>query len=459
MFTLREAPTVTPMPANRQNEAKVPAQPQEPAPLEAATAPHAEAPGTDADIDLGPRIEALKAFLARYPSRSLGGDEAAAKPGISQPAGAEDFEELEATAPAHVPQRIEDVHHEQLFRKEPDPEPEEEESSAESRSALPVWIQEKRHQRIAAAVIVAIVAAIGFAGVRFLPSASADAPGNGTLTIGTAPAGISVLIDGSLRGATPLTVELPPGKHLVELAVGSEPRQIPVTIIAGGQMSQFFELPSAASEFGELQVRTDPPGASIIVDGRTVGRSPMTVPGLTEGEHSVLLQHESRSVSERVLIESGRTASLVVTMAGTPAANAAGWISVSSPGDVQVFENWRLLGNSNVERIMLPVGRHELEFVNEALGYRVMQTVQVTPGQVAQVKLQWPQGTLALNAVPWAEVWIDGEMKGETPIGSLSIPIGVHEIVFRHPELGEKRSSVTVTAGKLVKVGVDLRAK
>ena len=46
---------------------------------------------------------------------------------------------------------------------------------------------------------------------------------------------------------------------------------------------------------------------------------------------------------------------------------------------------------------------------------------------------------MALNALPWAEVWIDGESIGETPIGKVSVPIGWHEIVFRHPELGEKR--------------------
>ena len=37
----------------------------------------------------------------------------------------------------------------------------------------------------------------------------------------------------------------------------------------------------------------------------------------------------------------------------------------------------------------------------------------------ARVKLDAPPGTLHINAVPWAEVWIDGERIGETPIGNL----------------------------------------
>jgi hypothetical protein len=108
---------------------------------------------------------------------------------------------------------------------------------------------------------------------------------------------------------------------------------------------------------------------------------------------------------------------------------------------------------------MVSVGRHELEVVNEALGFRATRTVEVEPGKVSAVKLEWPKGTLALNALPWAEVWVDGERIGETPIGSVSLPIGSHEVVFRHPDLGERRSSVSVVTGATTKVSVDLRMK
>ena len=59
--------------------------------------------------------------------------------------------------------------------------------------------------------------------------------------------------------------------------------------------------------------------------------------------------------------------------------------------------------------------------------------------------LELPNGTVNLNASPWAEVWIDGQRVGETPIGNLSVPIGPHEVVFRHPQFGEKRHAISVT--------------
>jgi hypothetical protein len=85
--------------------------------------------------------------------------------------------------------------------------------------------------------------------------------------------------------------------------------------------------------------------------------------------------------------------------------------------------------------------------------------VQITAGQTVNMRPEWPRGTMAINAIPWAEVLVDGTRVGETPIGGVTVPIGAHEVLFRHPELGERRLTVTVTTGDPVKVGVDLRSK
>ena len=108
---------------------------------------------------------------------------------------------------------------------------------------------------------------------------------------------------------------------------------------------------------------------------------------------------------------------------------------------------------------MAAVGRHDLDIVNDALGYRITRSITVTPGQVTPVKVDPPKGALSVNAVPWAEVSIDGERIGETPIGNVQLAIGPHEVVFRHPELGEQRTTVTVTLNAPARVSADLRRK
>ena len=124
---------------------------------------------------------------------------------------------------------------------------------------------------------------------------------------------------------------------------------------------------------------------------------------------------------------------------------------------MQVFEKGVLIGSTETPRMLVSAGSHDLELSNAALAYRVQRTVQVAAGQTTTIALKPPQGTIYVNALPWAEVWIDGQRAGETPIGNFSIPIGSHELLFRHPDLGEQRRTVTVGTAAPVRIGVDMR--
>ena len=327
---------------------------------------------------------------------------------------------------------------------------------AASMAKKDAWWRQRR-VAVAAGVLVALACGGAFVSRVYLPSAAAEAPG--TLVVSTNPAGVPVVIDGQPRGVTPLTVELSPGAHELRLATAGEPRIIPLRIASGSTVSQSIELPRTGPLTGQLMVRSEPAGARITVDGAPRGQAPLTLDGLTPGNHTVVLANDSSSVTQEVTIEAGTTASLVVPMSSTPQGAVSGWISVSAPAEVQVYEDQRLIGTSRSDRIMVSAGRHELDIVNEALDFRVARTVTVSPGQVAPVRLEWPKGSMALNAQPWADVWIDGERIGETPIGNVAVSIGPHEVVFRHPELGEQVVRTTVTTGQPTRVSVDMRKR
>jgi hypothetical protein len=267
------------------------------------------------------------------------------------------------------------------------------------------------------------------------------------------------VLDGERRGAAPLTLEVAAGRHVLEVLGEGEPRRIPLTITAGTTMSQHIDLPVARARAGQLQVQTEPSGARVTVDGVAAGVAPLTVEDLAPGMHTVVLADETGSVTHDVLIEAGGTASLVVPMGAPQGVPVSGWISVAAPVEVQVYEDERLLGSSRSDRILVSVGRHELDVVNEELGFRARQVVTVGPGRVTPVRLDWPTGSISVNAQPWADVWIDGERVGETPIGNFALPIGPHTVVFRHPELGEHvvQAMVALTAPTLV--SVDLRRR
>jgi len=130
---------------------------------------------------------------------------------------------------------------------------------------------------------------------------------------------------------------------------------------------------------------------------------------------------------------------------------------VSSPVEVHVLDGERVLGSSEDGPIIAPAGRHEFEFVNSLIGYRVRRVVDIKPGEITALPVTVPNGTLNINALPWAEVSIDGKAVGETPLGNLSVVPGEHEIVFRHPRLGERREKTIVRTGVSSRVAVNLQ--
>ena len=310
---------------------------------------------------------------------------------------------------------------------------------------------------------VVAIAQGGLLAYWFVAGRAAADPESGSVGITSDPSGSPVTIDGVSRGATPFSVALRPGLHEISVGAGAQLRSQTINVTNGGNAAIFFELPGGAESaavpidaaVGGLQVTTEPPGAKVLIDGEARGVAPLTVSDLKVGEHAVVVQGTGEPVSRTVTVQEGAVASLVVSM-NSASAFASGWLAISGV-PVQIMENGTLLGSSETPRILVPAGSHDLEFTNAALGYRVTRTAQVVAGQTLSIALKAPQGKLSINAVPWAEVWVDGKPAGETPIGNLSLTIGNHELLFRHPELGEQRKTVTVGALAPVRVGVDLR--
>ncbi len=307
-----------------------------------------------------------------------------------------------------------------------------------------------------AAVVLALAGA-GVVGFKWFGQTDAGAASMGALVVQSNPAGVPVFVDGVEHGKTPLRVTLKAGSHILELRGRGVPRSIPLTITPGAEVSQYLEFAEAPVS-GQLAVQSEPVGAKVLVDGVERGVAPLTIRDLAPGDHQVELQSNGVSAKHTVTVIAGGTASLVIPMSGAPTAGpVSGWVAVKAPFTLEIREGGQLLGSSDTDRIMMAAGRHELELVSESLGYRATRTVQVVPGKVAAIAVELPQGVVNLNATPWAEVWIDGQRVGDTPIGNLSVAIGPHEIVFKHPQLGEKRQAVSVTLGAPIRVSIDMK--
>jgi serine/threonine-protein kinase len=211
--------------------------------------------------------------------------------------------------------------------------------------------------------------------------------------------------------------------------------------------------PAAVVEtHGIVQVNSRPEGAKVLLDGKLHGATPLKL-SLERGTHEIELQNGDARRKLPITIAGGETISQVVDLSPVE----TGFVSFRSPLNLRVSEGGRVLGTTGGGRLSLSPGRHELELASATLDFRTRMSVYITPGQTAGLAVEVPHGSVSINALPWANVFLDGKPVGLTPLANLNVPIGSHEIVWQHPTLGERKRVVQVTAKTPVRVGMDLR--
>ena len=329
-------------------------------------------------------------------------------------------------------------------------------------SAPPVYFEtpaapQSRLERIALAICFLVALAEGgYIWMSHAAAAGAVPTTEGVLSVDSRPSGATVIVDGRERGAAPVELELAPGPHVLELRAGSNSRVLPLTVRAGVVHAQYVEM-STGQATGEVRVEAAA-GARVLIDGQLRGTAPLVIADIAPGDHDIAIETADGVNRQSVTVTAGSSSSVDFSGGPAPAqAPTMGWVAVSAPYEMQVLKDGRVIGTSASRRIELAPGQHTLEIVNDTLAFRATKTVEVTVGEVSRVPIVLPLGSISVNATPWAEVWIDGKRVGETPMGNLPLTIGPHEVVFKHPELGEQRHAVSVTLAGPARLSVNLK--
>lgn len=129
---------------------------------------------------------------------------------------------------------------------------------------------------------VFIAVALGLAVAAFGARSSAAVPELVPVTIVSSPDNATVLIDGSVRGSTPVLVRLRPGRHVARFeAEGVAPvffhfetDETPA--------EKFFKLPQ---DLVPVLAESSPTGAVVTLDGVYSGVTPLLLPAVAPGKH------------------------------------------------------------------------------------------------------------------------------------------------------------------------------
>ena len=229
----------------------------------------------------------------------------------------------------------------------------------------------------------------------------------GVATISSRPEGAQVTIDGVAQGRTPVRVSLSAGPHTLELQNGRARRSLQLTVEAGAPSAYYIDLsPAIGVAAGRLEMTSEPAGAQVTVDGVPRGVTPLVLPDVVPGQHRVVISNSVATISRTVSVNPGVTATVVASLVQGP--GSAGWLAVDSPIELQVWEDGQLVGTTIAGLLMLPAGPHHFEFVSPALDFRMESSVTIPAGKTVKTSVTLPNGSLSINAVPWAEVWLDG---------------------------------------------------
>jgi hypothetical protein len=227
-----------------------------------------------------------------------------------------------------------------------------------------------------------------------------------------------------------------------------------VAMVQAGIIVRLLSRPVPQPPIARVTIDSATPGDTVLVDGRDVGVTPLDLPlDRVSGPIRVVPQ-PPEAVPGSVLAMSNAPQPAPPEPAPVSEPPRTGGVRIVSPVAVQVLEGDRVLGSSGNGPVFLRPGTHSLELINNQFGYRTAETVQITAGRIVPLTLTPPNGRISVNAQPWAQVFIDGRNVGDTPLANLSVPLGEHELIFRHPQLGERRQTAIVQADALTRVSV-----
>ena len=192
------------------------------------------------------------------------------------------------------------------------------------------------------------------------------------LTVSSMPAGANVTVDGSGVGVTPWSAETRPGVHKVAVSgAGFVEEERTVQVYPNRDTDLAFALQRA----GPARLHVDAqPAAMVRVDGKEVGRSPLTAE-VQPGEHQLEVAADGyKTVAQQVTVDAGQGLSVRIPLQRAVSQEPP-LIAVSSdPSGAQIFLDQKLVGATPL-KIRTTPGPHEVRLSLEGYVPRVTRPV------------------------------------------------------------------------------------
>lgn len=233
----------------------------------------------------------------------------------------------------------------------------------------------------------------------------------GTLSIDSYPQNCEVYLNGEYVGVTPLEKSVKIGKYTLEVKKeGYEDYKKEVTIERGKETVIIANLEIST---GSLIVKTDPDGATVFVDGKNYGLTPIEIKDLEIGEHEIVISKEGYAQIIKKIDIRKETVTIEEILI-----EAISEIFINTnPKGAKVIINGKEMGVTPLTLKDINPGRYIITF--KAIGYEeITKSIEVKEGLNAFnfEMIQLNHALIVESEPTGAKIYLDDVFKGTTPI-------------------------------------------
>jgi PEGA domain len=288
----------------------------------------------------------------------------------------------------------------------------------------------------------------------------AEAP-SGALLVTSDAAG-DVYVDGVKKDVAPAIIQnVSAGDHVVEVRKdGVPPWRQNVTVVSGQQTKVAATFGAAAAGTGSLRVIASEIDTQVFVDGEDKGKSPATVANVGPGEHFVEgRKAKFKSVQQTVRVAPGENAVVQLKMEVAAADRPHATLKVQSAvPNAEVFVDGSSLGRAPIDRNDLDPGKHFVVVHKDGYTDFKREVVLIENQAVALVADVSATGSVRVLSTPeGADVRVDGEVFGKTPIQRAGVGAGDHVLEVDLKGYYAHKETIKIEGGREKVFSIDLK--
>lgn len=207
---------------------------------------------------------------------------------------------------------------------------------------------------------------------------------------------------------------------------------------------------------GGIIVNSKPSGASVYVDNRFMGTTPLNISGIKTGSHVVRISYQGYADRQRTVIVRPHRYEYITETLLTPANTGSLYVE-SSPRGASIYLDGNYEGETPKRIDFIPVGSHTVRLSKD--GYKDhVQQVWIEANRVTTVSVSLIAETtrykLTINSNPsGAWTYVDGIPRGTTPTYVYVTP-GYHEIKLQLQGYLDYEETIYVTRDMLLNINL-----